>query len=47
MNVNTDVSGIFAALVLLGLMGAILNTLAQYLRRKVVFWKSEDGIEHG
>jgi NitT/TauT family transport system permease protein len=47
MNFNMDVSGIFAALVLLGLMGIVLNMLAQYLRRKVVFWKPEDGIEHG
>ena len=47
MNFNMDVSGIFAALVLLGLMGIILNMLAQYLQRKVVFWKPEDSIEHG
>jgi NitT/TauT family transport system permease protein len=47
MNFNMDVSGIFAALVLLGLMGIILNMLAQYLRRKVVFWKPQEGIEDG
>jgi NitT/TauT family transport system permease protein len=47
MNFNMDVSGIFAALVLLGLMGVILNMLAQYLRRKVVFWKPQEGIDDG
>ena len=47
MNFNMDVAGIFAALFLLGLMGVALNALAQYLRRKVVFWKVETGIEHG
>jgi NitT/TauT family transport system permease protein len=47
MNFNMDVPGIFAALLLLGLMGVALNMLAQYLRRKVVFWKAETGIEQG
>lgn len=47
MNFNMDVAGIFAALFLLGLMGVALNALAQYLRRKVVFWKVETGIAHG
>src|SRR5262249_24083059 len=46
MNFNMDVSGIFAALVLLGVMGIVLNWLAQFLRRKVVFWKSESGVQH-
>jgi ABC-type nitrate/sulfonate/bicarbonate transport system permease component len=36
-----DVSGIFAALLLLGLMGVALDMLTQYLRRKIVFWKVE------
>ena len=47
MNFNMDVAGIFAALVLLGVMGIILNALAQFLRRKVVFWKPENGVEQG
>jgi NitT/TauT family transport system permease protein len=42
MNFNMDVSGIFAALLLLGIMGVALNWLAQYIRRRVVFWKREE-----
>jgi len=41
MNFSMDVSGIFAALLLLGLMGVALDMLTQYLRRKIVFWKVE------
>ena len=41
MNFSMDVSGIFAALLLLGLMGVVLDMLTQYLRRKIVFWKVE------
>ncbi len=47
MNFNMDVPGIFAALLLLGLMGVGLNWLAQCLRRKVVFWKPEGGADLG
>lgn len=32
MNFSMDVSGIFAALLLLGLMGVVLDMLTQYLR---------------
>src|SRR5215831_6317899 len=39
MNFNLDVAGIFAALLLLGIMGIALNFLSQFLRRKIVFWK--------
>jgi NitT/TauT family transport system permease protein len=45
MNFNMDVAGIFAALVLLGLMGITLNSLAQYVQRRVVFWKAIKGVE--
>jgi NitT/TauT family transport system permease protein len=41
MNFNLDVAGIFAALLLLGIMGIVLNFLSQFLRRKVVFWKQD------
>jgi len=41
MNFSMDVAGIFAALLLLGLMGVALDMLAQYLRRRIVFWKVE------
>ncbi len=45
MNFNLDVPGIFAALVILGVMGIGLNAVAQIIRRKVVFWKSEGHID--
>jgi NitT/TauT family transport system permease protein len=41
MNFNLDVAGIFAALLLLGVMGIALNFLSQFLRRKIVFWKHD------
>jgi NitT/TauT family transport system permease protein len=41
MNFSMDVAGIFAALLLLGLVGVALDMLAQYLRRRIVFWKDE------
>jgi hypothetical protein len=28
-------------------MGIVLNALAQFLRRRVVFWKPENGVEQG
>jgi NitT/TauT family transport system permease protein len=43
MNFNLDVAGIFAALLLLGLMGVALNSLSQFLRRRIVFWKPDSG----
>ena len=45
MNFNMDVAGIFAVLLLLGLMGIALNTLAQYVQRRVVFWQPSKGFE--
>jgi NitT/TauT family transport system permease protein len=41
MNFNLDVSGMFAALVLLGAMGIVLNWLAQFIQRKVIFWQKD------
>src|SRR6185312_4561091 len=41
MNYNMDVIGMFAVLVVLGLMGIILNGIMQFIRRKVVFWLPE------
>jgi hypothetical protein len=41
MNFNLDVPGMFAVLVVLGLMGVGFNMAAQYLRRKIVFWQPE------
>ena len=47
MNFNLDVTGMFAVLVVLGLMGVALNTVSQYLRRKIVFWQPEKLGERG
>jgi NitT/TauT family transport system permease protein len=47
MNFNLDVPGMFAVLVVLGLMGVGLNMVAQYLRRKIVFWQPENIMERG
>ena len=46
MNYNMDISGMFAALVLLGAMGIFLNFIAQFIRRKVVFWRPDTLITH-
>jgi len=42
MNYNLDVAGMFSVLVVLALMGIVLNGIAQYARRKVVFWRREN-----
>ncbi|MGC1466779.1 MAG: ABC transporter permease [Pseudolabrys sp.] len=41
MNYSMDVIGMFAVLLVLGLMGIILNTIMQFARRKIVFWLPE------
>jgi NitT/TauT family transport system permease protein len=46
MNYNMDISGMFAALVLLAAMGIFLNFIAQFIRRKVVFWRPDTLITH-
>lgn len=40
MNYNMDTPGVFAALVVLGVLGMILNLLAQFARRRVIFWRA-------
>ena len=42
MNYNMDVVGMFAVLVVLGIMGIVLNALMQFARRRIVFWKPEE-----
>lgn len=42
MNFNLDVAGMFAVLVILGLMGVLLNFLIGALRRRVIFWQRTD-----
>ena len=44
MNYNMDVVGMFAVLVLLGIMGIILNVLMQFARRRIVFWQPEQSM---
>ena len=39
MNYTMDVAGMFAALVLLGVMGIILNGAISVLRKRVIFWQ--------
>jgi NitT/TauT family transport system permease protein len=41
MNYNLDTPGVFSALVVLGVLGIGLNLLAQYARRRVIFWRSD------
>ncbi len=42
MNFNLDVAGMFAVLVILGIMGVLLNFLISALRRRVIFWQRTD-----
>jgi NitT/TauT family transport system permease protein len=42
MNYTMDVAGMFAVLVILGLMGVTLNVLITMLRRRVIFWQRTD-----
>lgn len=41
MNYNLDVAGMFSVLVVLGMMGVVLNFVAQYARKRIVFWRRE------
>ena len=41
MNYSMDVAGVFAALVVLGVMGMTFNLVAQYARRKIIFWQPD------
>jgi NitT/TauT family transport system permease protein len=43
MNYNLDVAGMFAVLVILGVMGVLLNLFISMVRRRVIFWqRTED-----
>lgn len=42
MNFNLDVAGMFAVLVILGVMGVFLNFLISTLRRRIIFWQRTD-----
>ncbi len=43
MNYTMDVAGVFAVLVILGMMGVTLNLLVSWLRWRVIFWQ-RDGV---
>lgn len=42
MNYTMDVAGMFAVLVILGVMGVTLNLLITFVRRRVIFWQRTD-----
>lgn len=42
MNYTMDVAGMFAVLVILGIMGVALNLLITILRKRVIFWQRTD-----
>jgi len=42
MNYTMDVAGMFAVLVILGVMGVVLNVLIAVLRKRVIFWQRTD-----
>lgn len=42
MNYTMDVSGMFAVLVILGVMGVVLNTIITLLRQRIIFWQRTD-----
>ena len=42
MNYTMDVAGMFAVLVILGVMGVILNVAISIVRRRVIFWQRTD-----
>lgn len=42
MNYTMDVAGMFAVLVLLGLMGIALNIFITLVRRRIIFWQRTD-----
>ena len=44
MNYNMDVTGMFAVLAVLGIMGIVLNALMQFARRRIVFWQPEQSM---
>jgi NitT/TauT family transport system permease protein len=46
MNYSMDIAGVFSALVVLGVMGMVLNFIAQYARRKIIFWQSDRPVFH-
>jgi NitT/TauT family transport system permease protein len=44
-NFNMDIGGMFAVLIVLGLMGATLHGLVRTLHRRLIFWAQPDDLE--
>jgi NitT/TauT family transport system permease protein len=44
MNVNLDTAGVFAALVLLSVIGIVLHLSMHWLQRRVLFWADENQV---
>lgn len=42
MNYSMDISGMFSILIVLAVLGMVLNAIAQYTRRKVIFWQRDN-----
>ena len=42
MNYTMDVAGMFAVLVILGVMGVVLNISITVLRKRIIFWQRTD-----
>lgn len=42
MNYTMDVAGMFAVLVILGVMGVVLNVSITVLRKRIIFWQRTD-----
>jgi NitT/TauT family transport system permease protein len=42
MNYTMDVAGMFAVLVILGVMGVVLNVFITVLRKRIIFWQRTD-----
>lgn len=45
MNFNMDIPGMYAVLVVLAVMGAVLHGLVRYLHHKLIYWAEPEKIE--
>jgi NitT/TauT family transport system permease protein len=44
MNYQMDISGMFAVLFVLAVLGILLNAIAQFARRRIIFWQRENSL---
>jgi NitT/TauT family transport system permease protein len=47
LNYNMDISGMFAVLVVLALLGIILYAIVRFLHIRLVFWAKPDNLRSG